>query len=537
MQGEVIGSQLERAARHCVEKLQAENGGPPERHFAKAGEYLGISERAVRSVVNNEGSAESKGRGWWGPHNSVLPSAKDERDADLHGVLKDIVIDTIAAAHGDGRPMTSDDVYDRVGAIVEWDEEKVTHPMFYRWMKEADFFYAKHAVGSPHAAMQDQLANIVQTHGFLEEIRKNVGPDTIIVFDDESYLQDTHARSMSYYVVDVPELGFRPAKGWKGKRWCFQAVLGPDGVVPGTYSRFEGGSGDYHASFDGMRYCEWFTKEAVSNVRKAYPNGKIVWITDSAAYHKVTRLALNNPSAPGKTPTAKKDYLASCLKLGFPRKNASLKDLKKWAWENYHTEPALPQIAFENDVALLYQPPSFSACNAIERVWAWVKNSIAAQHPPSTRSFTDLGEFLDEEMAAVTFKLEGGRIAAPERPVNFSGLYASTTELYRDNQARITEWLKEKVNADRFKLLDERLDAGRMTKQAEKEVRAAIPSPERPKPVFQALHVDVTPKTALRVRSLTNSNSVRLKPAEDTETASDSPMEDVARELSFMDED
>ena len=87
----------------------------------------------------------------------------------------------------------------------------------------------------------------------------------------------------------------------------------------------------------------------------------------------------------------------------------------------------------------------------------------------------------------------------------------------------------------RFKLLDERLDAGRMTKQAEKEVRAVIPSPERSKPVFQAL--DVTPKTALRVRSLTNSNSVRLKPAEDTETASDSPMEDIARELSFMDED
>ena len=269
-------------------------------------------------------------------------------------------------------------------------------------------------------------------------------------------------------------------------------------------------------------------------MRAAYPGRKIVWVTDSAAYHKITRLALNHPSEPGKMPVSKKDYAAACAAVGCETKGMSLDQLKQWAHSAYHDDPALVEVAFTNGIHLIYQPPSFSECNAIERVWAWAKNAIAAKHPPSTRTFTELGEYLDQEMDALTFGLQDGAIVPPDRTVDFKGLYRSTLDLYRSQGEYVEEFLKDDLNRKRFEDLDRRLDAGRRPKAAERETREAFPSPEKPTLSFRTPGGVVTPRRALRLRTGSSADSVRVKSPEAPAESTASPFPDVVRELYFV---
>lgn len=495
---------------------------------------MGLSRSVVRSVVTNEDTSEPLGHGNHLPRNTALPSPYLKEDQDLQEVLKEITISVIAEGHKDGRPLTEEDIFHQVSNIVKWDEDIVSFHMFRVWMRNVNFFYASHDVGSPSKPAQALLANIVQTKGFLDEVMPYIDQGYLLVFDDESYLQNSHVRRKSWYHAGAEETSFQHAKGYKGDRWCFQAVLSPDGVVPGTYQRFKGGSGkDYHASFNGKQYFHWFQDIALPALRTAYPGRKIVWVTDSAAYHKVTSIALANPDGSGVTPTTKKGYEEACKKLGCDVKGKTMKDLKIWAYENYKDEPILPDIAYQAGVQLVYQPPSFSECNAIERIWAWVKNKIAMDHPPSTRSFAELGSILDAGMQEVTFSVRQDRIQPPVRPVDVAGLYRSTIGLYRSQRERTEAFLERDLNRQRFAALDARLDQGRRPKQAEKEVIEQFPSPPRPSRQFQADGNTLTPKTALRVRSVSSAESVQTVRDEDNEVTDSNPANEVMRELDF----
>lgn len=486
--GELIASQSKRIVLHLANMFQDDgmDQGPDLWRLLALG--TGLSESAVRNIAVNRDTSEPVGRGSNQRGKTALPCPVATEDSDLQAVLKEFTAGVIAQGHKDGRPLTSHDIYEAVSNIVRWDKITVTHKMFRTWMSKTDFFYARHDVGSPVKAAHEQLANIVQTKGFLDEVCPLINEGYVLVYDDESYLQNSHARCHSWYHRDCDETAFVRAKGYKGDRWCFQAVLSPDGVVPGTYQKFKGGSGqDYHASFDGARYYDWFVSMALPSLAKAYPNRKIVWVTDSAAYHKVTRLALNNASAPGRTPTSKKDYAAACKALGCDVEGKRMRELKDWVFENYHDVPVLTDVAHNAGVELLYQPPSFSECNAIELIWAWVKNKIAMDHPPSTRTFAELGAILDGEMNNVTFAVRGGEITKPKRKVDVAGLYKSTTDLYRSQLDRVEKFLESDLNKLRFAALDARLDQGRRPKAAEKEVRNEYPSPVKPCPNSSAM--------------------------------------------------
>jgi hypothetical protein len=214
-------------------------------------------------------------------------------------------------------------------------------------------------------------------------------------------------------------------------------------------------------------------------VKAAYPNRPVIWVTDSAAYHKVTRLGLANPSAPGVRPVTRSDISAACKTLGMVEEGLTATVMMNWAREAWHTAPVCPDLAYKEDVWLLYQPPYSSRFNAIERVWAWVKNKIAADFPPATRTFTELGDILTKELANVTFSRDqDGRIVPPARQVDVQGLYKRTLDIYKTSREIIEEWMVPEYRKQRLHDVDVRGDNNEPSRKASQAATESFPSPQ-----------------------------------------------------------
>ena len=447
------------------------------------------------------------------PRRRLLPSADDDEDAVVYALTVDFVVNVIVEHHALDVPVTIAVIYELVMNKLDLPDVKVGEDMFREWMKCAGFRWAEHADGVAPTLLSASLPTMCQTWTFLKEFNGHYATDEepIVVFDDESYIRDGHMVGHSWYVSDRAEMRMPIQKSCKGRRYCFQAVLGPDGLIPGSVNVFEGGGkDDYHSAFTAKGYYDWFVGQALPAVKKAYPNRKIVWVSDSASYHLVTRLGMHNKNASGVVPTNKSDLAAACRALKMDVTGAKMNELRQWAHSNFHLDPVLPDIAYREGVHLLYQPPSSSQFNAIERVWAWVKNKIATDHPPTRRTFRELRTHLDKGLADVTFSVdEEGDITPPTRHVDATGLYDNTMTIYKESWKDISKWLTPPHHQARMAYCDARLDANERPRKAGQAAENMHPSPSMQKILHTPGGTPLTETGAIVARIRRGRGSVR----------------------------
>jgi hypothetical protein len=149
---------------------------------------------------------------------------------------------------------------------------------------------------------------------------------------------------------------------------------------------FEGkkGSADYHNEMNSLHYQEWFKR-----VLHHIPNKSAI-VIDRAPYHTMQDPETRNPNQ-----SWKKDEIIDWLirneiepplhEDGIPTFYESfLKgDLIKMAQPKFKDfEYLLDRLIRESgkDVKLIWTPVAHCELNAIELIWAWVKNCVAAEN-------------------------------------------------------------------------------------------------------------------------------------------------------------
>jgi len=231
------------------------------------------------------------------------------------------------------------------------------------------------------------------------------------VYIDESYCHNYHHNDKnSVFDPCDPEHKQKPEK-FMGRWYCFAAAIrGPDpGVrgsqavlIPETLWLWEpkdksAKNPDYHKSFNAENFAEWWLKQLLPFI----PPRSVI-IMDGASYH-----VARDPAQP-KVSTMKKDELARQLQDEYTRvlpPQTLARDLMNALSANYALRPKhLERLTAEynavhgTDITILLTPPYLSDLQPIERLWAIVKNWVAAQYRDHT--MMEMLEFLLRERFA-----------------------------------------------------------------------------------------------------------------------------------------
>jgi hypothetical protein len=237
-------------------------------------------------------------------------------------------------------------------------------------------------------------------------------PNVVLIFCDESFVNQFHARN--YAIVDTrnPQTRLEGAK--KGMRYCMCTAITSFGEIeiidplkglgfnPAMSGRWyfcpnksqEKRQGkDYHKSFSEESYVPYFKERLVPACERAFPNKKCVFVFDNATYHitaaykvgdtPVDRsksmdvianfLVANGRPAPPRHPSGKVSISRAELLVQFDELVAQLGgELEMFCRSRGHD--------------VLLTPPRASHFQPIELYWAAVKNDVASKYT-SERNF------------------------------------------------------------------------------------------------------------------------------------------------------
>jgi len=216
------------------------------------------------------------------------------------------------------------------------------------------------------------------------------------VYLDESYCHNHHHNSkLSVHDPNDKEDKQKQEKH-KGRRFCFAAAIrGPDpaertskaAYLPGTFWMFEPrnvkANTDYHKVFNADNFGKWWSSQLLPNIPK-----RSLVIMDGTSYH-----VARDPNVPDVS-KMRKDELTQRLKdecgLSFPPKTY-VRDLKKTLVGLHGAKPTyVERLTAEYnathgaDISIVLTPPYLSDLQPIERLWAFVKNWVAAQYDDKT---------------------------------------------------------------------------------------------------------------------------------------------------------
>ena len=238
-----------------------------------------------------------------------------------------------------------------------------------------------------------------------------------MVFQDESYVNQFHARA--YAVVDVqdPSTRFEGAK--KGMRYCLSTAITNLGEIelvdPAHHaannvnsqsgrwtfcpnkSQAKAQGRDYHSSFCEATFIPYFKERLVPACERAFPGRKLCFVFDNATYHVVASYKVGEDVV--SRDKSKMDTLARFIEANgrgpVPRKSSG-----KIAISKAELIVKFDQIVAElgSDLQIfcrargheiLLTPPRASHFQPIELYWAAVKNEVAAQYN-SSRNFASV---------------------------------------------------------------------------------------------------------------------------------------------------
>jgi transposase len=169
----------------------------------------------------------------------------------------------------------------------------------------------KRTLGSfRNKAIRDYL---IEFSTYLQEIENGNPNDYVFVFEDESYVHNTHAAEYSYVREGENNIG---RKSSKGKRLVILHAITPEGPLceadengkpvddlkwrgdtPHPTTRTDGkftcetlwiaqsSSGDYHDNMNSEMFMKWVEEKLIPTFERLFPGKKLILICDNAAYH------------------------------------------------------------------------------------------------------------------------------------------------------------------------------------------------------------------------------------------------------------
>ncbi len=262
--------------------------------------------------------------------------------------------------------------------------------------------------------------------------------DTVLVYTDESYVNSSHSRTLTWY---NPIIGNAVYKAKRGPRLIILHAMTKYGIL---VKRDANGvaitasanvdevcltsefifetvveDGDYHKSMNGEIYMKWLKNRLLPSFAAVFPGKRMCLVLDNASYHHVRGDDYITPSSMNKTQIFSKlmQFGISGITVKRTQLDGSEKErtLRPQAWLGRGGEwcPTLEEMRGElrkyitahqelqqtevyklfkqHNHRLVYTPPYTPTCQPIEMMWAYIKNYVARKYE-SKRNMTMLRE-------------------------------------------------------------------------------------------------------------------------------------------------
>lgn len=200
----------------------------------------------------------------------------------------------------------------------------------------------------------------------LREYRREGRP---IFFADETYIHSTHVKSSGW--TDKSVNGFKKNIS-KGCRLIIVHAGNEKGEVKDALLVFKSGqkTGDYHNDMNAENYEKWLKSQLIPNLP---PNS--VLVVDNASYHnRKLNPTPNSNSRKAVLLEWLRDKNIPCHEKMFNSQLYELVKMNKPRYEEYYFD----KLMEDNGHKILRLPPYHPELNAIELIWAKIKNDVAA---------------------------------------------------------------------------------------------------------------------------------------------------------------
>lgn len=236
---------------------------------------------------------------------------------------------------------------------------RVVHKMGFRWKKTQD--NRKTLVEKPE--IRGKRVEFLRKLQLYKKEGKN------IVYTDETYLHSSHTVPKAW---DDGTTNCLKSPVSKGQRLIIVHAGGSRGFVEDSLLIFKSGlkTGDYHDEMNHKNYMKWLKEKLVPNLA---PNS--VLVIDNASYHNVT--VEPNPTFA---------WLKANMQKWLNERNILFENketkVELYAKIQVH-KPAnkvyiIDRLLAEHGHTVLRLPPYHPELNPIEKIWALVKNHVAA---------------------------------------------------------------------------------------------------------------------------------------------------------------
>jgi hypothetical protein len=248
----------------------------------------------------------------------------------------------------------------------------------------------------------------------------------VIVYTDESYVNVNHARKFTWYHPEAPEKNDVVRPSGKGKRLVLLHAFTQDGWLTRDSTIHNGrvdqcalsceliyeadkGDGDYHDNMNGSIYMQWLSNRLLPSFAARYPGQKMILVFDNASYHhhrgpdwinphrlkkaqmaaKLIELGISSISVErqkkGTLTMEQHAFDAASFSRHGGRHAPTLAELKAELMAYLSAHPGMNQTEVSklftaHGHELIYTPPYQPGVQPIERLWAYVKNHVAAQY-------------------------------------------------------------------------------------------------------------------------------------------------------------
>ncbi|CAH1975548.1 unnamed protein product [Acanthoscelides obtectus] len=234
-------------------------------------------------------------------------------------------------------------------------------------------------IGFKWQKMQDKRKVLCESYDirakrikFLKKIIEFRKEGRNIVYTDETYIHSSHVKDKGWYDGSDKNLK-KPIS--KGQRLIIVHAGGEKGFVQNGLLIFKSGTktGDYHNEMNSKNFMIWVERQLLPNLPE-----RSVLVVDNASYHNV-------PIKKNITTATRKAEMINWLETnGIPADPKLTKpELYKIISENKFRFPIkyrLDELLEKDGHCVLRLPPYHPELNPIEKIWALVKNWVAARN-------------------------------------------------------------------------------------------------------------------------------------------------------------
>ncbi|KAG8268245.1 hypothetical protein J6590_108454 [Homalodisca vitripennis] len=331
---------------------------------ARVSAATGVSERTVTRIKSERKKVEESGTSFETPNkNRILPKRVTGLDDFNLGVVRRIVDNfyliekQLPTLKGIQEKMRSDINFTGSKSSVS----RILRRMGYKWRKTKT---------NKKILMETQDISY-KRFVFLKKISQYRAEQRAIIYTDESYIDSTHVSKKGWSDDSTAGLAVPLSKG---NRLIFLHAGGEMGFIKDCLVMWQANhrKGDYHDNMNHENYKKWLTEKLIPNLPP-----RSVLIIDNASYHNVEI---------DKSPTSnsrKCDMQAWLLEKNIPYSHTMLKvelyeiiKANKPAYKRY----VIDELLGEKGHVVLRLPPYHPELNAIEFIWAEVKNWVGAHN-------------------------------------------------------------------------------------------------------------------------------------------------------------